>query len=41
LFFPGVAQNASDSIFDESLLLPIQETGDGLQAQFNFVVSVP
>jgi len=38
LFFPGVAQNESDGIFDESLLLPIQETKDGLQAQFNFVV---
>jgi protocatechuate 3,4-dioxygenase beta subunit len=38
LFFPGVAQNDSDGIFDESLLLPIQETSDGLQAQFNFVV---
>jgi len=38
LFFPGVAQNESDGIFDESLLLPIQETSDGLQAQFNFVV---
>lgn len=38
LFFPGVAQNDSDGIFEESLLLPIQETSDGLQAQFNFVV---
>lgn len=41
LFFPDVAQNDSDGIFDESLLLPIQETGDGLQAQFNFVVAAP
>jgi len=38
LFFPGVSQNDSDGIFDESLLLVIQETSDGLQAQFNFVV---
>ena len=41
LFFPGVTQNDSDGIFDESLLLPIQETGDGLLAQFNFVVAAP
>jgi len=41
LFFPGVAQNESDGIFDASLLLPIQETSAGLQAQFNFVVSAP
>jgi protocatechuate 3,4-dioxygenase beta subunit len=41
LFFPGVAQNDSDGIFDESLLLPIQETSAGLLAQFNFVVSTP
>jgi len=38
LFFPGVAQNDSDGIFDESLLLPIQETSAGLLAQYNFVV---
>ena len=38
LFFPDVTQNDSDGIFDESLLLPIQETSAGLQAQFNFVV---
>ena len=41
LFFPGVAQNDSDDIFDASLLLPIQETSTGLQAQFNFVVAPP
>ena len=41
LFFPGVTQNDSDGIFDQSLLLTIQETGDGLQGQFNFVVPVP
>ena len=38
LFFPGVSQNDSDGIYDASLLLSIQETGDGLQGQFNFVV---
>jgi len=38
LFFPGVAQNDSDGIYDASLLLSIQETGDGLLGQYNFVV---
>lgn len=38
LFFPGVTQNDSDGIFNQNLLLSIQETGDGLQGQFNFVV---
>lgn len=38
LFFPGVAQNKSDSIYSDQLLLSIQETPDGLLAEFNFVV---
>jgi protocatechuate 3,4-dioxygenase beta subunit len=38
LFFPGVSQNEGDNIFQQSLLLNIQESGDGLQGQFNFVV---
>ncbi len=38
LYFPGVAQNDSDGIFDLSLLLAVQESSDGMQAQFNFVV---
>ncbi len=41
LFFPGVTQNDSDGIFDQSLLLTIQESSDGLQGQFNFVVPAP
>jgi protocatechuate 3,4-dioxygenase beta subunit len=41
LFFPGVTQNDSDGIFNQELLLTIQETSDGLQGQFNFVVPVP
>lgn len=41
LFFPGVAQNDSDGIFNASLVLPIQETSAGIQAQFNFVVAAP
>jgi protocatechuate 3,4-dioxygenase beta subunit len=38
LFFPGVAQNDSDGIYNASLLLAITETGDGMQGQYNFVV---
>jgi protocatechuate 3,4-dioxygenase beta subunit len=39
LFFPGVAQNSRDSIFDPSLVLNIQNNADGSQsAVFNFVV---
>ena len=38
LFFPGVSQNDSDSIFNQDLLLSIQQTNDGMQGQFNFVV---
>ncbi|MCE9645241.1 MAG: dioxygenase [Chloroflexi bacterium] len=41
LFFPGVSQNDSDGIFDQRLLLAIQETGDGLRGQYNFVVPAP
>lgn len=38
LFFPGVTQNDSDGIYNPSLLLSLQETSDGLQAGYNFVV---
>jgi len=38
LFFPGVTQNDSDGIYNANLLLSIQETSDGLQGQYNFVV---
>jgi protocatechuate 3,4-dioxygenase beta subunit len=38
LFFPEVTQNDSDGIFDRALLLNIQQSSDGLQGQFNFVV---
>jgi protocatechuate 3,4-dioxygenase beta subunit len=39
LYFPGVAQNSRDGIFDSSLLLNIQTNDDGSQAAtFNFVV---
>jgi protocatechuate 3,4-dioxygenase beta subunit len=39
LFFPGVAQNDSDGIYNPNLLLSIQKTSDQWQAQYNFVVS--
>jgi protocatechuate 3,4-dioxygenase beta subunit len=40
LFFPGVAQNSRDSIYDPSLLLNVADTGDGtLSATYNFVVA--
>lgn len=38
LFFPGVAQNKSDSIYSDQLLLSVRETPVGLLAEFNFVV---
>jgi len=38
LFFPGVTENDGDGIFDESLLMSIQDTSDGMQGEFNFVV---
>ncbi len=39
LFFPGVAQNQSDSIFNQKLLLAVQNTSDGIAATYNFVVT--
>jgi protocatechuate 3,4-dioxygenase beta subunit len=40
LYFPGVAQNARDGIFDQSLLLNIVDNGDGTQSgTFNFTVA--
>jgi protocatechuate 3,4-dioxygenase beta subunit len=39
LFFPGVADNARDGFYDPNLLLSVKNTGDGLTAAFNFVVS--
>ncbi len=38
LFFPGVAQNQSDGIFNPSLLMSIQNNSDGETAVFNFVI---
>ena len=38
LFFPGVAQNDSDGIYNANLLLSIQKTSNEWQGQYNFVV---
>jgi protocatechuate 3,4-dioxygenase beta subunit len=38
LFFPGVQLNESDNIFNSSLVISIQESGNTVQGQFNFVV---
>ena len=38
LFIPGVAQNQTDRIFDQRLLVNVLSEGDPLQAAFNFVV---
>jgi protocatechuate 3,4-dioxygenase beta subunit len=38
IYFPGVAANDRDSIFDPALLAEVQDTADGKQATFNFVV---
>jgi len=40
LFFPGVAQNDEDGIYNPNLLLVMSETSDGMQGQYNFVVPV-
>jgi protocatechuate 3,4-dioxygenase beta subunit len=40
LYFPGVAQNSRDGIFDPSLLMDVTTNADGSQsATFNFVVT--
>jgi protocatechuate 3,4-dioxygenase beta subunit len=39
LFFPGVPENESDGIFNPSLVMKIQPGSDGLEAEFNFIVS--
>ena len=41
LYFPGVAANERDSIFDPKLLADVQDTADGKVATFNFVVNAP
>jgi protocatechuate 3,4-dioxygenase beta subunit len=38
IYFPGVAANDRDSIFNPALLAEVQDTADGKVATFNFVV---
>jgi protocatechuate 3,4-dioxygenase beta subunit len=38
IYFPGEARNASDRLFDEALLLTLDQTGDGRFGRFDFVV---
>lgn len=39
LFFPGVQHNETDRIFSDKLLLEIQDTPDGVQGIYNFVIA--
>jgi hypothetical protein len=39
LYFPGVARNQQDSIFDTHLLVTMQSTATGRAATFDFVTS--
>jgi protocatechuate 3,4-dioxygenase beta subunit len=39
LYFPGVARNQEDSIFDAHLLVTMQSTATGKAATFDFVTS--
>ena len=41
IYFPGVAANDRDSIFDPALLADVQDTADGQVATLNFVVNAP
>jgi protocatechuate 3,4-dioxygenase beta subunit len=38
LFFPGVTDNQSDSIYDPALLVKLQANGSPWQATYNFVI---
>lgn len=41
LFFPGVAQNQSDGIYNDALLIQvISESAEEVQATFNFIIAV-
>jgi protocatechuate 3,4-dioxygenase beta subunit len=39
LFFPGVQNNQSDSIYDPALLVKLEGSGAHMQAAFDFVIS--
>ena len=40
LYFPGESRNASDGIFDSSLLMELSGTSSARQARFNFVLDL-
>jgi protocatechuate 3,4-dioxygenase beta subunit len=39
IYFPGVAANDRDTIFNPALVAGVQETAEGKTAAFNFVVN--
>jgi protocatechuate 3,4-dioxygenase beta subunit len=39
LYFPGEPLNAQDGIFDERLIMRVQQHGDRLEARFDFVLA--
>jgi hypothetical protein len=41
LYFPGVPQNSTDTIFDARLLMDVRPQGTGEAAAFDFVLNVP
>jgi protocatechuate 3,4-dioxygenase beta subunit len=40
LYFPGEPRNANDSIFNQDLVISLQDTGGARQATFDFVLNV-
>jgi len=38
LYFPGEPRNTRDRLFDERLLMRVEETADGKFARYDFVV---
>ena len=41
LYFPGESNNQGDSIFNPALLVTLEDTTDGKEAQFTFVLDMP
>ena len=39
LFLPDAAQNQTDRIFDQDLVVTYLDSADGVRASFNFVVA--
>jgi protocatechuate 3,4-dioxygenase beta subunit len=40
VFFPGIQQNDSDSIYNPRLLIAVQDTSVGMLGSYNFVISL-